>query len=141
MTHNRSVSRREFVIASSCALAGAALGAGENDAAADGPVIDIHQHTNYAGRTDEQLIEHQKRMGVTTTVLLPAGKFYGLDAQCGGNLSVVSLVRRRPESFVFFANEVADLPEARREIRWFLRRGAIGIGEQKFKVSCYSPSI
>jgi len=141
MTHHRSVSRREFLIASSCALAGAALGAGENDAAADGPVIDIHQHTNYAGRTDEQLIEHQKRMGVTTTVLLPAGKFYGLDAQCGGNLSVVSLVWRRPESFVFFANEVADLPEARREIRWFLRRGAIGIGEQKFKVACDSPSI
>src|SRR5258706_13407101 len=36
-------------------------------------IIDIHQHTNYSDRTDEQLFMHQRNMGVTQTVLLPAG--------------------------------------------------------------------
>ncbi len=99
------------------------------------PIIDIHQHTNYAGRSDAQLIAHQEAMGVTTTVLLPAGRFYGLDAKCGGNESVEVLSRLHPEKFVHFANEVADLEEAPEVIRRFLRRGALGVGEQKFRVS------
>src|SRR5699024_5489352 len=37
------------------------------------PVIDIHQHIFYHGRTDAQLLAHQKAMGVTTTIMLPAG--------------------------------------------------------------------
>ena len=41
------------------------------------PEIDIHQHTSYAGRSDEELIEHQRKMRVTKTVLLPAGSRYG----------------------------------------------------------------
>ena len=36
-------------------------------------IIDIHQHTNYRGRSNEALLHHQKRMGVTQTVLLPSG--------------------------------------------------------------------
>jgi predicted TIM-barrel fold metal-dependent hydrolase len=36
---------------------------------------------------------------------------------------------------------VADLPGARSVIRRYLRRGAIGIGEQKFRVACDSRSI
>jgi predicted TIM-barrel fold metal-dependent hydrolase len=119
----------------------AGRGATEADQLPAEPVIDIHQHTNYTGRSNEQLIAHQKAMGVTTTVLLPAGKFYGLDAQCGGNLTVVALAKKHPGTFFYFANEVADLPEARNEIRWFLRRGAIGIGEQKFKVASDSKYI
>lgn len=98
------------------------------------PIIDIHQHTNYAGRTNEQLIRHQQVLGVTTTVLLPAGRFYGLDAKCGGNENVLELNRQQPGRFVTFANEVADLDEAPEVIRRFLRRGAIGIGEQKFRI-------
>ena len=42
------------------------------DAAAE-PIIDIHQHTNYRERTSAQLIAHQQAMGVTQTILLPAG--------------------------------------------------------------------
>src|SRR6185295_13643980 len=98
------------------------------------PIIDIHQHTHYSGRTDEQLIRHQRVMGVTTTVLLPAGRFYGLDAQCGGNQSVAALARQQRGSFLPFANEVADIDEAAAEIRKYLKRGARGIGEQKFRV-------
>src|SRR5579862_8161848 len=37
------------------------------------PIIDIHQHTNYSGRTDEHLLHHQRAMGATKTILLPAG--------------------------------------------------------------------
>ena len=126
-------SRREFLASTACCLAGTALGATPGTAVA-GPIIDIHQHTNYAGRTDAQLIRHQQIMGVTTSVLLPAGRFYGLDAKCGGNASVLTLARQHPDKFVRFANEVADIDEAPDEIRRFLKRGAIGVGEQKFRV-------
>ncbi|HUS36440.1 MAG TPA: amidohydrolase, partial [Verrucomicrobiae bacterium] len=98
------------------------------------PIIDIHQHTNYSGRTDDQLIAHQKAMGVTTTVLLPAGKWYGLDAQCGGNDSCVNLASRMSGAYRFFANEIPYLGEAKETITTFLKRGGIGIGEQKFRV-------
>jgi hypothetical protein len=37
------------------------------------PVIDIHQHTNYLARSDDDLVTHQRKMGVTKTILLPAG--------------------------------------------------------------------
>ncbi len=104
-------------------------------------IIDIHQHTNYSGRSDEDLIAHQRKMGISLTVLLPAGSLYGLDANAGGNQSVLELARRRPSRFLFFANEVPDLPGARREIEKYLRAGAIGIGEQKFRVECDSRHI
>src|SRR5262245_42684255 len=120
----RSLSRRQFLAASAGVIPNAsfvlyARGAGLS---APEPIIDIHQHTNYAGRTDEQLIRHQKIMGATTTVLLPAGRFYGLDAQCGANDSVSVLAKKHPDKFVTFANEVADIEEAPAEIRKFLRR-------------------
>ena len=98
------------------------------------PIIDIHQHTNYLGRSDADLFRHQQAMGVTTTVLLPAGRYYGLDAQCGGNESVVSAAEKYPKSFVYFANELPYLKEADAVIRKYLQSGAIGIGEQKFRV-------
>jgi predicted TIM-barrel fold metal-dependent hydrolase len=105
------------------------------------PVIDIHQHTNYSGRTNGQLIAHQKIMGVTTTILLPAGALYGLDAQCGRNDTVLELSDQRPTEFLFFANEIPDIPGARDEIERYLRQGAIGIGEQKFRVDCDSKPL
>jgi len=124
------LSRRTFLASATAAL----LHASE-------PVIDIHQHTNYAGRTDDQLIEHQRKMGVTRTVLLPAGSKYGLAVGAGGNESVVALARRRPDLFLYFANEVPDLPVARQVLEKYLKLGAIGIGEQKFPVECDSPAI
>ena len=124
------LSRRTFLASATAAL----LHASE-------PVIDIHQHTNYAGRTDDELIEHQRKMGVTRTVLLPAGSKYGLAVGAGGNESVVALARRRPDLFLYFANEVPDLPDARQVLEKYLKLGAIGIGEQKFPVECDSPAI
>jgi uncharacterized protein len=124
------VSRRVFIASAAASLARAAE-----------PVIDIHQHTNYAGRTDNQLIAHQRIMGITRTVLLPAGSKFGLAVDAGGNESVVALARRAPGQFVFFANEVPDLPGARQEMRKYLKMGALGIGEQKFGVASDSPAI
>src|SRR5436305_6720352 len=85
------------------------------------PIIDIHQHTNYTGRTDEELIRHQREMGIAKTVLLPAGSKYGLAAGCGGNDTVVAIARRLPKEYVFFANELPDIRETRPVIERFLK--------------------
>jgi predicted TIM-barrel fold metal-dependent hydrolase len=105
------------------------------------PVLDIHQHTDYSGRTDEQLRAHQRTMGIAQTVLLPAGSKYGLAAGCGGNDTVVALAKAYPKEFFFFANELPDIPETKPVLERFLRAGAIGIGEQKFHVECDSKAM
>jgi len=140
MNRSRPLSRREFLASSACCLAAVATGNAASPTLPE-PVIDIHQHTTYADRTNEQLIRHQQVMGVTTTVLLPAGRFYGLDAKCGTNDTVVALARQHPGKFVYFANEVADIEDPVSAIRPLLRRGAIGIGEQKFRVGSDSRFI
>ena len=104
-------------------------------------IIDIHQHTNYSGRTNEQLVAHQREMGIAKTVLLPAGSKYGLAAGAGGNQTVADLARQFPNEYVYFANELPDIPGARQEITKYLKLGAIGIGEQKFNVPCDSAPI
>jgi predicted TIM-barrel fold metal-dependent hydrolase len=146
MNASHSYSRREFLTACAGGLSAAVLAPSTSLAAAAAspalePIIDMHQHTNYSGRTDDQLIRHQQVMGVTTSVLLPAGRFYGLDAKCGSNETVMELKRRMPERFVYFANEVADIEEAPDVIRRVLRKGAVGIGEQKFRVGADSRYI
>src|ERR1041385_841396 len=105
------------------------------------PIIDIHQHTHYSGRSDEDLIRHQREMGIAKTVLLPAGSKYGLAAECGGNDTVIAIARKLPKEYVFFANELPDIAETRPVIEKYLKLGAIGIGEQKFKVEADSKYI
>ena len=105
------------------------------------PIWDIHQHTHYSGRDDDTLIKHQRALGIAKTVLLPAGSRLGLDADCYGNDSVLELARRYPQEYVFFANEVPDIPEAKPVLEKYLKLGACGIGEQKFPVECDSPAI
>jgi predicted TIM-barrel fold metal-dependent hydrolase len=146
------LTRREFLASSAFLIMAAKIHAVEPDVEKAGPIIDIHQHTNYSGRTDEQLIAHQRAMGITQTILLPAGtpvdrpsthngKSNGLAAQCGGNETALSLHKALPKEFIFGANEVTDLPEARTEIAKCLKLGAVIIGEQKFAVDCDSPHI
>lgn len=132
----RDLSRRELLLGAAGLSLTAVAGASKPDR-----IIDIHQHTHYAGRTDNELVAHQKTMGISRTVLLPAGSKLGLDADCYGNESVVALAKRFPKQFVFFANEVPDIPEAREVLEKYLNAGAIGIGEQKFPVDCDSPAI
>jgi predicted TIM-barrel fold metal-dependent hydrolase len=127
------MNRRNFLaIAAACAASPA--GAAEE-------IIDIHQHTNYSGRSDDALVAHQRKLGITKTVLLPAGSKYGLAAGAGGNDTVVALAKRYPGEFVYFANELPDILEARPVIERYLKTGAIGIGEQKFAVDCDSPHM
>jgi len=142
------LSRREFLAASFSAGA-IALSTVRAEEPAE-PIIDIHQHTNYRERTNAQLMAHQRAMGVTQTILLPAGssvkrastgdgKHNGLGGVgAGGNDTVLGLSRQYPKEFAFGANEVTDLPEARIEIAKYLDLGAIIIGEQKFGVECDS---
>jgi predicted TIM-barrel fold metal-dependent hydrolase len=145
--------RREFLTASSVALLGLAVqGDTAGTAAAPEPIIDIHQHAGYTGRTDEALMAHQRAMGATTTVLLPAGRpvitasthegvSNGLQAQCLGNEACFRLARAHPKTFAFGANEVPDVEGAIEEIERYLRRGARVIAEQKFGVECDSPAM
>ncbi len=109
--------------------------------AAPDPIIDIHQHTNYSGRSDAELVRHQREMGVAKTILLPAGSKYGLAAQAGGNETVVAVVRQYPREYLFFANELPDIAETRAVLDKYLALGAIGIGEQKFPVEADSKYI
>ena len=104
-------------------------------------VIDFHQHTNYRDRSDDNLVAHQRTMGVDLTVLLPAGSRLGLDAGAGRNESVVSLAERFPAEFTYFANELPDLAETRAVLEKYLEGGAKGIGEQKFPVACDSQAM
>lgn len=109
--------------------------------AADEPIIDFHQHTHYSGRSNSDLVEHQRKLGVATSVLLPAGSQYGLAADIWGNDSVVELASQYPEEFIYFANELPNISETRKVLEKYLRMGAKGIGEQKFKVTCDSKEM
>jgi predicted TIM-barrel fold metal-dependent hydrolase len=124
------ISRRTFLATAAAAVADGAE-----------PIIDIHQHTPYSGRSDDDLVAHQRTMGITKTVLLPAGSKYGLAAGAGGNETVTQLAKRFPGQFLLFANEVPDIATAREVITRYLKAGAIGIGEQKFPVECDSAAI
>lgn len=137
------LTRRQFLAGSAAMLVAARFSHGQTADVTPEPIIDIHQHTPYSGRTDEQMIAHQRALGITKTFLLPAGsevsratthegKSNGLAAGAGGNETVLAVVRKYPDEFFFFANEVPDLPNAREVLEKYLKLGAIGIGEQKF---------
>jgi predicted TIM-barrel fold metal-dependent hydrolase len=144
--------RREFLTASSLALLGVtAQGPGLAPTAAE-PIIDIHQHLNYTGRPDAVLLAHQRTMGVTTTVLLPAGRpvnrastnhgaSNALEAEALGNDACWRFARAHGRAYRFAANEVPDLEDAKAEIERYLRRGALMIAEQKFGLPCDSPEM
>jgi len=77
------------------------------------------QHTVYGTRDGEQLVVHQRAMGVTRTVVLPVGTRPGLKPGAGVNQSAVDLARKCRREFVFFANAVPDDPNTQREIEKF----------------------
>lgn len=143
------LNRREFIKKSSFALSSLTLGFPSFQ---DEPVIDIHQHTDYAGRSHEDLIHHQRTMGITHTILLPAGtpsfgssthfgKSNGLQAKCSGNDVCHDLAMKYPGEFYFGANEVPDIENAAGEIETYLKKGAKVIGELKFGVQADSKAM
>ena len=135
---NSLFSRRDFLVSASAITTASVL---TTEAFAQETIIDIHQHTHYAGRSDEALLAHQKTMGVSKTVLLPAGSKLGLEADVFGNDSALALVKKYPKQYYFFANELPNIAETKHVIEKYLKLGAIGIGEQKYFVDSDSSSI
>jgi uncharacterized protein len=132
---SQQMTRRDFLAATSAALA--APMATRADAVPT--LLDLHQHTNYEGRTDEQLIAHQAYHDVTTTVLLPGDGW--MLSQLGDNASCAAMQANYPHLFVRFAcSDVAEslTPDV---LRGNIHRGAIGFGELKFHVAVDSPEM
>lgn len=135
-------SRRTFIRQSAWLLGALAARPASVAAEAKEPVIDVHQHVQYSGRSDDILVAHQRALGVTTSVLMPSGdRGEGHAGGSGEHDAVAALCRAHPGEFVFFANEITDHPDAPKIIERQLRQGAIGIGEQKFRVECDSPQL
>src|SRR3979409_942800 len=103
-----SLSRRAFLAVSAGCLANTAA-----DAKDDLLVLDIHQHTNYGGRSDDQLVAHQRKMGVTKTVLLPSGYKITPGLELGDTGTCANLSRQHSKEFVYFGNELPDIPATR----------------------------
>lgn len=133
-------------------LAGMALNLSATDNIVAEPIIDIHQHTDYGGRSHQQLLAHQRAMGITTSILLPAGRpvnkpsthdgiSNGLQAKCTGNDVCYQFAQEHPKEFLFGANEVPDLPDTIQKIEKYLKLGAVIIAESKFGVECDSPEM
>jgi predicted TIM-barrel fold metal-dependent hydrolase len=146
-----NLSRRDFLAGTGALLLGDALGA-THEVSAQEPIIDIHQHVHYAARPDDVLVTHQRAMGITHTILLPAGtpafgtsthggKTNGLQAQCAGNEACYQISQKYPGEFTFGSNEVPDLPDAIQEIEKYLKLGGCVIGELKFGVDCDSKEM
>lgn len=151
-TTQAQLSRRDFLTITSVTLAGAVLNGCVTTAAPSSEIIDIHQHVNYSNRSNELLLEHQRAMGITTTILLPAGRpvknpathegvSNGLAARAFGNEECYRLCRAHPKEFRFAANEVPTLDGATQEIEKYLKLGAVMIAELKFGVECDSPAM
>ena len=145
---NLETNRRRFLAASGSALAGACLAPCQSLAAKEAaePFIDIHQHPGFKGRPDDKVLAHQRRMGPTLSFILPAGtpvnlpsthngKKNGLAAGCSTVEAAYQLAQAHPKEIRFFANEVPDHPDAKKNLEKYLKLGAIGIGEQKFNLA------
>ena len=61
-----TMDRREFL-----AAAGTLVGLAGCSRSAGTAVIDFHQHTHYLGRSDADLVAHQRKLGVAKTVAAP----------------------------------------------------------------------
>lgn len=135
-----SLSRRAFLRQAGLGFAFAALSRAAD--ALPEPIIDVHQHVQYSGRADDVLLRHQRALGATTSILMPSGdRGAGHPGGSGEHAAVLALARSHPGEFRFFANEITTHPDAPRSIERQLRAGAIGIGEQKFRVDCDAPEL
>jgi predicted TIM-barrel fold metal-dependent hydrolase len=148
-------SRREFLAGTGILALGTGLGfkgMAEFSGAAKEPVIDIHQHIHYHARTDEDLLAHQRGMGITKTILLPAGRpinspsthdgvSNGLQVQAGGNAECYLFAKQHSKEFTFGACAVPDMKDGLYEIEKYLKLGAVTIGELKFGVACDSTEM
>ena len=157
----KEYSRREFIKHNALVGIGATLGMGVSSSTPANlllpvnsqklndsePIIDIHQHVHYSGRSDEFLLAHQSAMGIAKTILLPAGRpvmsatthyaiSNGLEAEAYGNEACYRFAQDHSNEFTFGACEVPDMPDAVVEIEKYLKLGAKVIGELNFGIEC-----
>src|SRR6478736_6587711 len=145
-------SRRQFIHTSALLMADTMLEGCKTSPASSHAIIDIHQHLGYSGRTDDTLLAHQRSLGISKTILLPAGRpmnspsthdgtSNGLEASCLGNEECYQFARAHAGAYAFGANQVPDAPGATKEIEKYLKLGAVIIAEQKFGVECDAPEM
>lgn len=151
METKNTINRRHFIAGTGLLLTGYALNL-QGATIEPEPIIDIHQHTDYAGRSQDKMLAHQRMMGITTTILLPAGRplnygsthygvSNGLQVKAGGNEVCYQYAKDRAPEMLFGACEVPDFPGAIPELEKYLKLGAKMIGELKFNVDCDSPEM
>jgi predicted TIM-barrel fold metal-dependent hydrolase len=105
------------------------------------PLIDIHQHLNFMNSPNDALIEHQNKMGVDLTILLPSSEDFSLDK---GLLAEVPDTQRayefceENENYLFAAN---FSPNNLHLIEKYINKGAKMIGEIKYNTSSDSDTI
>jgi len=161
MLQDATITRRQMLAATATATAAALVNSmavaqtapsSRPTTALAEPIIDIHQHTTYLKRTNEALFHHQRKMGITKTILLPGGspvdtvstlkgKANGLYAGAGTTDTCIAIAKQFPGEYYFGANEVPDLPEAHDRIANYLKQGAVCIGEQKFNLPVESKEM
>ena len=73
-TQAHPVSRRSFLRHASIGACACSVVPTLDAAESTGPIIDIHQHVHYHGRSSKIMIAHQRAMGISKTILLPAGQ-------------------------------------------------------------------
>jgi predicted TIM-barrel fold metal-dependent hydrolase len=136
----RPLTRRTFLAATAAALGCSSGGPGpEGGSDYLGPVLDVHQHAGYSGRTDDQLVSHQIQIGVTSTVVLP-GAGWMLES-VAGNEACAALGQRYDHPFIRFGNADPAAADAVATLMATLEEWAVGIGEQKFPVAVDSPEM
>ena len=131
METKNTINRRHFIAGTGLLLTGYALNLQGAVAQPSEPIIDIHQHTDYAGRSQDKMLAHQRMMGVTTTILLPGGRplnygsthygvSNGLQVKAGGNEVCYQYAKDRAPEMLFGACEVPDFPGAIPELEKYL---------------------
>src|SRR5690606_34356865 len=110
------------------------------------PIIDIHQHTDYNGRKNSELLAHQRTMGISKTILLPSWRPDGDKSgrerwKTTGNEACFRFAQQYPNEFLFGANELPGMPDTIRGIEKYLKLGARVIGEMKYPLACDAPEM
>ena len=117
------LSRRDFLGAALVAASGLPTAQTESHT-----ILDFHQHANYLGRNDQQLIAHQDHHHLTTTVLLP-GDGWMLTIPVGDNAMCAGLVKQYPDRFLRFA--CCDAAECLWSLARTISGDGIGRGGQR----------
>src|SRR5882724_11303603 len=113
------MSRRNFLASSAAAAVALALHEIRGESDVPRPKIDIHMHLGGSfHRTGEQMITHQKNIGATFTVILPAS-----DADNG---KAREFARRDPAHWICFARETVGAEGAVKRFAQSLQQGAVG---------------